>query len=175
MFITFLKESKWAMGIFFIARLFLGWTWLTAGIGKLREGFDAGGFLQNAVANPVIDDGGNAAYPLYTAFLENVVLPNASLFSAFVMWGQILVGLGLIVGLLTTTATFFSGTMNLAFLLAGAVSTNPLMLMIAIFIMIGKGNAGAIGLDRFVPVVMDNVKGRREIRSISHGQKETST
>ena len=34
-------------------------------------------------------------------FLENVVIPNAALFSYLVTFGEILVGLGLIVGLFT--------------------------------------------------------------------------
>lgn len=86
-------------------RLYIGWTWLTSGIGKLTGGFDASGYLQFAIAEPVVKDG-HLVYPFYVWFLENVALPNAGLFSVMVMWGEILVGLGLIVGLFTTTAPF---------------------------------------------------------------------
>ena len=161
MIIRFLKESTIATVLFLLARLYLGWTWLTSGLGKITEGFNPGGFLQGAVAEPVMQGRGTAAaYPWYTAFLENVAIPNAGLFGFLVMWGEVLVGAGLIVGLFTTTAAFFGGTMNMAFLLAGTVSTNPIMLILAILILVGKGNAGKIGLDRFVPAVKEKV-GRK--------------
>lgn len=161
MIIRFLKKSTIAMALFLAARLYLGWTWITSGLGKITEGFNPGGFLQGAVTEPVMQGGGTAAaYPWYTAFLENVAIPNAGLFGFLVMWGEVLVGAGLIVGLFTTTAAFFGGTMNMAFLLAGTVSTNPIMLILAIFILIGKGNAGKIGLDRFVLIVKEKV-GRK--------------
>ncbi|WP_425288545.1 hypothetical protein [Salibacterium halotolerans] len=74
--------------------------------------------------------------------------------------GEVLVGAGLIVGLFTTTDAFFGGTMNMAFLLAGTVSTNPMMLILAILILVGKGNAGTTGLDRFVPFLKEKT-GRK--------------
>ncbi|GEK58405.1 DoxX family protein [Marinococcus halophilus] len=161
MIIRFLKESTIAAVVFLLARMYLGWAWLTSGLGKITEGFNPGGFLQGAVAEPVMQGGETAAaYPWYTAFLENVAIPNAGLFGFLVMWGEVLVGAGLIVGLFTTTAAFFGGTMNMAFLLAGTVSTNPIMLILAILILVGKGNAGKIGLDRFVPAVTEKI-GRK--------------
>ncbi|MGE6631713.1 DoxX family protein [Bacillus sp. NPDC077027] len=146
MFTKFLQTNLWAAILLFAARLYIGWTWLTSGIGKLTDGFDAAGFLQFAVSEPVVKEG-QVVYPFYVWFLENVALPNAGLFSYMVMWGEILVGLGLIVGLFTTTAAFFGGVMNASFLLAGTVSVNPILLIIAIIIMAGKHNAGKIGVD----------------------------
>ncbi|SFM36442.1 DoxX family protein [Salibacterium qingdaonense] len=161
MFIRFLRESMMAAVLLLAARLYLGWTWLTSGLGKITDGFNPAGFLQGAVAEPVMQGGGAApAYPWYTAFLEHIAVPNADVFGFLVMWGEVLVGAGLIVGLFTTTAAFFGGTMNFAFLLAGTVSTNPVMLIPAILILVGKGNAGSIGLDRFVPALKEK-NGRK--------------
>ncbi|WP_252315988.1 DoxX family protein [Sinobaca sp. H24] len=152
--IHFLKETKTAAVLFLAARLYLGWTWLTSGLGKITEGFNPGGFLQQAVADPVMQGGGEAmAYPWYTAFLEYVAVPNAGMMGFLVMWGEVLVGAGLLIGLFTTTFAFFGGMMNMAFLLAGTVSVNPIMLVLAVLLLIGKGNAGRIGLDRFVPQI----------------------
>jgi thiosulfate dehydrogenase [quinone] large subunit len=63
----------------------------------------------------------------YAWFLENVVLPNASFWSYLVAVGETLVGLALIVGLLAGIAAFFGSLMNVNFLLAGTVSTNPIL------------------------------------------------
>src|SRR5690625_7579172 len=68
----------------------------------------------------------------YAWFLEAVVIPNAVPFSYMVAWGEVLVGLGLIVGFLTGIAAFFGAVMNMSFLLAGTVSTNPIMFLIAL-------------------------------------------
>lgn len=158
--IRFLKESTLAAVLFLAARLYLGWTWLTSGLGKIAEEFNPGGYLQQAVAEPVMNGGGEAAYPWYTAFLENAAIPQSELFGFLVMWGEVLVGAGLLIGLLTTTFAFFGGVMNMAFLLAGTVSVNPVMLVLAILLLIGKGNAGRIGLDRFIPVVKEKMRKR---------------
>ena len=37
-------------------------------------------------------------YPWYVSFLEGFAIPNAEIFSFVVAWGEVLVGLGLIVG-----------------------------------------------------------------------------
>ena len=67
-----------------------------------------------------------------------------------VAWGEVLIGLGLIVGLLTGIAAFFGALMNMSFLLAGTVSTNPVMFIIAVFLIIAWKVAGWYGLDRWV-------------------------
>src|SRR5690606_13786376 len=85
----------------------------------------------------------------YAAFLENVALPNATLFSYLVAYGELLVGLGLIVGLLTGIAAFFGSLMNISFLFAGTISTNPLLFILATWLVLGWKVAGWYGLDRW--------------------------
>ncbi|AIC93122.1 MULTISPECIES: DoxX family protein [Shouchella] len=154
----FLQSSKMAQLLLTILRVSLGWMWFSSGIGKVVGGeFHAGGFLQAAAANPVLK-GEDVAYPLYVAFLEHVAIPYADLFSFLVMWGEVLIGIALIVGLFTKSAAFFGGMMNTSFLLAGTVSTNPLMLIMAIILLISKQNAGQLGLDRFTPSIKQKVK-----------------
>lgn len=53
MIVKFLRESITAAGLLLLIRLYLGYSWLTSGWGKLSGGFDASGFLKGAVANPV--------------------------------------------------------------------------------------------------------------------------
>jgi thiosulfate dehydrogenase [quinone] large subunit len=50
---------------------------------------------------------------------------------------------------LTGVAAFFGAMMNMSFLLAGTVSSNPVMFVIAIFLIMAWKVAGWYGLDRF--------------------------
>ncbi|TSB47807.1 DoxX family protein [Alkalicoccobacillus porphyridii] len=162
--LNFLQSSKIAMVLLSICRIALGWMWFSSGIGKVMGGeFNAGGFLQAAVDNPVLKGGGGeiVAYPLYTAFLENVAIPYADVFSFMVMWGEVLIGIALMVGLFTKTAGFFGGVMNTSFLLAGTVSTNPFMLLLVIPILVSKKNAGLLGLDSFTHKLTQWVKNKK--------------
>jgi uncharacterized membrane protein YphA (DoxX/SURF4 family) len=54
------------------------------------------------------------------------VIPNAALFSYLVVFGEIAVGLALILGLFTGIASFFGGFMNASFIFAGTAGANPL-------------------------------------------------
>ncbi|AOV07538.1 DoxX family protein [Sporosarcina ureilytica] len=143
--------SAW---IWLVLRVYLGYSWLKAGIGKVTSdawtGDQAGvaiqGFMKGALAKA---EAGDVA-GWYAWFLESVVIPNAVPFSYMVAWGEVLVGLGLIVGLLTGIAAFFGATMNMSFLLAGTVSSNPVMFMIAIVLILAWKVAGWYGLDRWV-------------------------
>lgn len=144
-----LRESNVAAGILTVIRLYWGWAFLTAGFGKLSEGFDASGFLQGAIANPVATHG-EVVYGWYVSFLEGMALPNVGLFNVLVPWGELLVGLGLILGCLTTAAAFFAMVMNFSFMLAGTVSHNPTDILMGVFIAAAGYNAGRYGLDRYV-------------------------
>ncbi|MFO1442504.1 DoxX family protein [Bacillus sp. Bva_UNVM-123] len=149
MFNKLLRENNIVAGILTVIRIYLGWHWLTAGWGKITGGFDAGGFLAGAVANPVAK-GEALVYPTYVKFLESFAVPNAEVFNFLIPWGEFLVGLGLILGCLTTYAAFFAMVMNFSFLFAGTVSSNPFDIMLAIFIAVSGYNAGKFGLDRYV-------------------------
>lgn len=150
MFMSFLRESKVAAGLLTIIRLFLGYSWFTSGFGKLTGGgFDASGFLTNAVTNPVTGPDGTAVYGWYTSFVEGFALPNVGLFNVLVPIGEVLVGLGLILGCLTTAAAFFGVIMNFCFLLAGTISHNPTDILMGMIIMFAGANAGYYGLDRW--------------------------
>jgi thiosulfate dehydrogenase (quinone) large subunit len=85
----------------------------------------------------------------YATFLQQVALPNAVIFSYLVTFSEILVGVALILGLLTGVAAFFGGFMNASYLFAGTVSTNPVLLLLAILLVLAWRVAGYWGLDRW--------------------------
>lgn len=146
-----IRESFIASILLLIARLYVGWKWIDAGFHKLSDGFDASGFLKNAIAKPPADSKTKEfVYPHFVSFLDNFALPNVKLFNFIIPWGETLIGLGLILGTLTVFASFFGMMMNFMFLLAGTVSSNPWLIIFEILILLGSNNSGRIGGDHYV-------------------------
>ncbi|MCY9531818.1 MULTISPECIES: DoxX family protein [Paenibacillus] len=147
--IDFLRKNVWAAALLLALRLYVGYTWVSAGLHKMTGGgFDASGFLKGALAkasgeNPIVQS-------WWASFLEHVAIPNAQLFSLVVQWGELLVGIGLIVGGLTRTAAFFGIVMNMSFLLSGSISANPIMIILTLFILVAYTNAGRFGVDQLL-------------------------
>ncbi|MET3696897.1 thiosulfate dehydrogenase [quinone] large subunit [Bacillus oleivorans] len=142
---------KWLRGpklavVWTVLRVWLGIQWLQAGIGKL-QGFDAAGFIQGAIGKATGDH--PAVQGWYATFLEEAALPNVELFNNLIPWGEILVGTGLILGAATIPALLAGAFMNLNFLLAGTVSTNPILYTAAIILLAAGGAAYLYGVDRF--------------------------
>ncbi|MBB5172597.1 DoxX family protein [Texcoconibacillus texcoconensis] len=149
----FLFSNTRSAWIWLILRLYLGYSWLEAGWGKVgAEGWtgeNAGAAIEGYMGGALARAAEGDVATWYAWFLEQVVIPNATPFAYMVAWGEVLVGLGLIVGFLTGIAAFFGALMNMSFLLAGTVSTNPVMLMIAIFLILAWKVAGWYGVDRW--------------------------
>ncbi|KRM74206.1 DoxX family membrane protein [Secundilactobacillus collinoides] len=148
--IKWLRHSTSGMVVVTLIRLYLGIEWTLDGFEKLTKGFDASGFIGGAIKAPVMNAAGKPAYPLYTSFLKSFALPHIGIFNVVVPCGELLVGLGILFGTLTLTATFFGVVMNLAYLLAGTVSVNPLYLILEFFILAAGFNASKIGLNRWI-------------------------
>src|SRR5215203_435218 len=142
--------------VWLILRLWLGYQWahaawdkwveggwVGAGAGESIKGFAMGASAQTTGEHPQVTG-------WYASFLKDVVVPNAALFSYLVTFGEVLVGLGLIFGLFTGIAAFFGGTMNASYIFAGVAGANPLMFILATWIVLGWRVAGYWGLDRWV-------------------------
>ena len=152
----FLFADRRASWIWLVVRLYLAYEWLSAGLEKLGSsswvgakagtalaGFAKGGAAEATGAHPAVQ-------AWYASFLNGFVIPNAAVFSYVVTFGEILVGVGLAVGALTGVAALFGIVMNANYMLAGSVSTNPILAFLAIFIVLAWRNAGWIGLDRWL-------------------------
>ncbi len=150
-----LEDVKWSW-IWLFVRLYVGLTWLTSGIGKITSpawmGAQAGTALTGFVQGALSQTGGEhpQVQGWYATFLENVVLPNAALWGRMVAVGETLVGIALILGAFTGIAAFFAAFMNVNFLLAGAVSTNPILLLLSILLILAWKTAGWWGVDRWL-------------------------
>ncbi len=163
--VNWLRNNNIASALLLVVRVYLGYSWITGGWGKITGGgFDASGFLKGAVANSTGDH--PAVQGWWASFLEGFAIPNVGLFNFLVPWGEFLVGLALILGIFTTFAALMGITMNFAFLFSGTTSTNPQMALLAIFILVAGANAGKYGLDYYVlPYIRKvlNRDGKKEV------------
>ncbi|MBS2027663.1 MAG: DoxX family membrane protein [Deltaproteobacteria bacterium] len=150
--------SRFSAPLWLAVRLGVGATWLYAGIEKLVDangawmGAYAGAAVRGFVADALAKNMGPRpeVSGWYAAFLRDVVLPHATFFSVLVTVGEIAVGLGLIAGLFTGVAAFFGGFMNLCFMLAGTAGINPVLFVLATWLVLAWRVAGHWGLDRWV-------------------------
>ncbi|GKU76593.1 DoxX family protein [Paenibacillus sp. L3-i20] len=151
MVMKWFRENVWVAVAITLLRIYVGWDWMVHGWEKLTGGFDATGFLKYAIGKPVADKATQEAlFPTYNYFLENFALPNVKLINFLIPLGEFLIGVGLIVGGLTLTATFFGMMLNFMFLFAGTVSTNPWLLLLLVIIFTAGTNAGRFGLDAYL-------------------------
>jgi thiosulfate dehydrogenase [quinone] large subunit len=137
-------------------RLYVGYEWLAAGWEKIFSpawtGAHAGAAIQGFAAGALAKTQGS--HPdvsgWYAWFLQHVVVPNAPTFGFLVAWGEVAVGIALILGLFTGIAAFFGAFMNMNYLLAGTVSTNPVLFIGQLLLILAWRVAGWWGLDRWV-------------------------
>ena len=71
-------------------------------------------------------------------------------FAPLIAFGELAVGIGLVLGILTGAAAFFGALMNMSFLLAGSASTNPVLFTFAIGLILAWRVAGYYGVDRYL-------------------------
>ncbi|HEY3364557.1 MAG TPA: DoxX family membrane protein [Symbiobacteriaceae bacterium] len=161
-----LEYFKGAKGswMWVIIRLWLGYNWVQAGWHKLSGAtpFDASGFIKGGIAGSVPAKPGAkpTIQPWWGNFLKNFALPNTGLFNFLVMYGEILVGLALLVGFATIFAASMGFLMNFAFVMSGSISTSPVYMILQFVLVLGGAYAGYIGVDYwFRPMYRNFVAG----------------
>lgn len=154
--ISFIRQSKVAMWILTVLRVYLGVLWVIASSDKVfKSDFNAIGMIKGAIALPLANkpgNPGNYVYGWFTDFLKATTQggTNAGPFNFLVPYGELLVGIGLIVGCFTLAANFFGLMMGFTYLLCGSLSNIPTLIILGFIIMMGGFNASKIGLDYWV-------------------------
>jgi thiosulfate dehydrogenase (quinone) large subunit len=149
-------NTRWSW-LWLVARLYIGYTWLSAGLEKLSEpawvqtGEALKGFWLHAVAVPDAPARPAIAFGWYRAFLQ-AMLDSGSYtwFSKLVVAGELLVGVALILGIFTGISAFIGGFMNWNFMMAGSASVNPMLFALSIVVILAWKTAGWLGLDRWL-------------------------
>lgn len=145
-------RSAW---LWLVVRLYLGWEWLTHGIEKVQDpawqtGMAIRGFWERSIAIPA-EGRPLIAFDWYRDFLEILFNSNShTWFGPLVSWGELLIGVGLIVGAFVGVTAFFGAFLNWNFIMAGAASTNGLFLVLAILLVLAWKVAGYYGADAFL-------------------------
>jgi thiosulfate dehydrogenase [quinone] large subunit len=85
-------------------------------------------------------------------------------FGPLIAYGELLVGVALIVGAFVGVAAFAGALMNWNFIMAGAASTNALLFVLAILLMLSWKAAGYIGLDYYLLPLVGTPWKRHELQ-----------
>jgi len=148
-------STYWALAWLPI-RFFVGREWLSAGEHKVRDdawmsgGAALKGYLERQTTVPEGRPSAPAGtYSWFEDFLS-YMLRNEwyTWFAKIVAVGEVLVGIGLVVGALVGIAAFFGTLMNFNFQLAGSASTNPVLFGLGVLLVLGWKVAGWVGVDR---------------------------
>lgn len=166
----FLFASTAMSWLWLVLRVYLGWKWLDAGLHKLTPAWlDGGaalkGFWTGAIAVPA--EGRPAiAFDWYRDFIAWLLNAEAyTWFGPLIVYGEIVIGVALIAGAFVGISAFAGAFMNWNFIMAGAASTNGLLFVIAILLMLAWKTAGFIGLDYFLlPFLGTPWKGEGTVR-----------
>jgi thiosulfate dehydrogenase [quinone] large subunit len=153
----FFFQSTMAAWLWLVVRVYAGYEFVTAGWHKFTtpawmDGSGQGimGFWTRALGTtptgaPVI------TFDWYRSFLQFLVDTNSSgWFGYVIVFGELAVGLGLILGAFVGLAAAGGLLMNMAFLLAGTTSTNPVLAILGVLLILAWKNAGYFGLDYFL-------------------------
>ena len=149
--------SSTAMGwVWLVVRVWLGYKWITSSLTKLTEpgwvqtGVALKGFWERAI---MIPEKGRPpiAFDWYRDFLQYLLNTESyTWFGKLIAYGELLIGVALVVGAFVGVAAFFGAFMNWNFMMAGTASINPVLFTLAILLILAWKVAGYIGLDYYL-------------------------
>ncbi len=154
-------SSTQLVWLWLIVRVWLGYNWIEATLSHkignpawVQTGAAIKGFWQQAIAVPA-KGRPPIEYGWYRDFLAWLLSIHAEVWiGKLVAYGELLVGIALILGAFVGIAAFFGALMNWNFMMAGTASTNPMLFAVAILLILGWKVAGYYGLDRYLLPVL---------------------
>ncbi len=155
-FARFLFADTRAAWIWLVVRLWLGWEWIDASLHKVtapewvQTGEAVKGFWERAVSIPEVGRP-PITFEWYRSFIQLLLDNEAYTYMApLIAYGELLIGIGLILGAFTGIAAFFGALLNWNFMMAGTASSNPMLFVLAIGIILAWKVAGYVGADYFL-------------------------
>ncbi len=153
--------------VWLVVRVLLGLSWLDAGSHKITDpawmdtGVALQGFWQRIVAIPA-EGRPPITYDWYRGFIQSLLDSGSYVwFAKLIAVGEVLIGVALIVGAFVGIAAFFGAFMNWNFIMAGSASTNGLLGIVGILLVLAWKTAGYIGADFFLLRWLGTPWGRR--------------
>jgi thiosulfate dehydrogenase (quinone) large subunit len=166
---TLFTDARFSV-FWLLARVWLGWQWIDAASHKISNpawtdtGEALKGFWTSAVAIP---EAGRPAitFDWYRNFLQSMLDAQAyTWFAKVIAYGELLVGIALIVGAFVGIAAFCGAFMNFNFMLAGSASVNPVLFIVALGVVFAWKIAGFIGADYFLLNWLGTPWGRGKVK-----------
>jgi thiosulfate dehydrogenase (quinone) large subunit len=144
---TWLRESKVASIAWLAVRVWIGCMWVQAGWAKVF-GAENPAFLHNNGAGVAGFAGhGAAAYSWWGSIMHSFVVPNASWIAVIVAFGELAIGLGLVVGFLTRTAAVCSLLLLFTYVMSGTASVCAFYALCALIVLATWRTSTWIGVD----------------------------
>ena len=124
---------------------------LPDGSQRAQEVGDAvAGFARGALERGTAGEHPDIAYSWYVNFLEWVRDSGHSWIGPVVAYGEVTIGICLILGMFVGIMAFLGAVLNFTFVFAGSAGVNPAMIAVAGLLILAWRNAGWYGLDRYL-------------------------
>lgn len=135
-----------------LLRIYIGYYLLWQGVRKFQRDFPKGDWIGRQIGDIATLD----LYPWYKKLLIDYVVPHHELFGYLVMIGEIVVGAGLLLGLLTRFNAFVGLFMMVNYMFGpgmargGALLAQQQTFIIGLFIILMSGAGRTLGLDGWI-------------------------
>ncbi len=177
---AFLFGSTVMSWVWLVVRIWLGYQWLTSSLRKIGDpawvqtGVALKAFWERAVAIPA-KGRPPISFDWYRDFIQYLLSTESyTWFAKFVAYGELLIGIALVIGAFVGIAAFFGAFMNWNFMMAGTASINPVLFPLAILLILAWKVAGYVGLDYYLlPMLGTPWKPGRVLEG--RGQPHTAT
>jgi len=151
-FVQKLFGSRALAWIWILPRLYVGYSFFDASTHKVTNPawVETGEALKGFWLG-VVSTKSTAYFDWYRSFIQYMLDIQAyTWFGKLIAYGEMAVGIALILGAFTGLAAFGAGLMNWNFLMAGTVSSNPLLFALGVVLILAWKTAGYWGADRFL-------------------------
>lgn len=151
----FLFSDKRAAWLWLPLRIWVGLQWIDAASHKVVDpawltGTALKGSWTSMSAIPATGKP-PITFDWYRDFIKGMLDAGSyTWFGPLVAWGELLIGIALVIGAFVGIAAFFGAFMNWNFIMAGSASSNGLLLALAVFLALAWKVAGYIGADFFL-------------------------
>ena len=142
--------------VWLVVRVLVGLEWFNAGLHKVEDpGWTVTGEALKSFWERIVQVPEQGRPPItydwYRGFIQGLLDSGAyTWFAKLVAFGELFIGVALIIGAFVGIAAFFGGVMNFNFIMAGSASTNGLLFAAAVLLILAWKTAGYLGADYYL-------------------------